>query len=86
MLKSLLRGVLVVALCSVGAACGSYAHAELRGRLGPPPTAAFVAEGAEVTTLAVCEDGTRIYKVFGPKMIYASIVVVGPDGRAAIRQ
>jgi len=50
------------------------------------PGPGFRAEGADVTCLAVLEDGTRVYRAYGPKMVFASIIVVGPDGRATIRQ
>ncbi len=46
----------------------------------------FTAEGNDVTLIAVTDEGTRVYRVFGPKMLYATVVVVGPDGRASIRQ
>lgn len=48
--------------------------------------AAFVAEGNDVALIAITDEGTRVYRVFGPKMLYATVVVVGPDGRASIRQ
>jgi len=54
--------------------------------LNREPPKPFVADGHDVTLVAVTDEGTRVYRVFGPKMLYATVVVVGPDGRASIRQ
>lgn len=65
-------------------ALGLYSWTAPRAVL--PPVPAFVAPGNECELVAVTPDGVRVYRAFGPKMLFASIIVVGPDGHASIRQ
>lgn len=84
--RFLLDCALVVLLTAAGIGYGRWYEQHYGAARRLEPGVGFRAPGAEVETLAVMEDGTRIYRILGPKMIYASIVVVGPDSRAVIRQ
>jgi hypothetical protein len=76
-------GGLCVACLVVALAGMSLALYRDVSRERPKP---FTAEANDVALVAVTEEGTRVYRVFGPKMLYATVIVVGPDGRASIRQ